>query len=394
MQRKEPATGLVNSFCDKVGRINLTAIQFFLMFERIMDLCIRHGTGIEPYVDKVCLTFHRFTARTNQKHIIHERTMKIDLIIIGLIIVTGNEAFILQRIVRHHTGSNSLFYFIVKFLYRTDADFFTVFRTPDRQWSSPISASTQVPVIKILQPFSETAGSSRSRFPVDGLVEFDHAILCSCTLDKPAVQRIIEHGLVCSPAMRIIVHMLLNLECLVGLLHHHADLHIKCFVFVCLGRIISILHELAFPLAIQIHIDFLCHKLLIQLLKLIELSCQIDHRTKFTFLVNQMQWRYAGSFGHLSIIRTKSRRNMHDTGTVLCRHIISGNNSESAFTGIYPRHKLRIVHTDQISTCVFTNNLIWNDLVTRLIVLQRHILTFGIEIGTYTFLGHYDSNRL
>ena len=43
---------------------------------------------------------------------------------------------------------------------------------PDRQRSSPKTASAQVPVNHVLQPVAEPSCSCGSRFPVDGLVEF------------------------------------------------------------------------------------------------------------------------------------------------------------------------------------------------------------------------------
>ena len=50
------------------------------------------------------------------------------------------------------------------------------------------------------------------RFPVDGLVQLYHTLLAGGTADKPAIQRVVQHRFVRTPAMRIVVHVLLYLE--------------------------------------------------------------------------------------------------------------------------------------------------------------------------------------
>ena len=132
MECEEPSTGLVNAFGDEVCRINETAVKFLLMFERIVNLCIRHSTRVEPHVDKVCFTFHRQTALRYQDNVIHIRTMQVYLVIILFGVNTGDEAVILIGIGLHKTCCNSFFNFVVQLFNRTDADLFLIFRTPDR----------------------------------------------------------------------------------------------------------------------------------------------------------------------------------------------------------------------------------------------------------------------
>ena len=140
MERKEPTASLIHTFGDKVGGVNLMAIQQFFVLERIVDLCIRHGTGIEPYVYQVRFTLHGFAVFGYEDDIIHIRTVQVYLIIIFSIVLTGYETFILIRIGLHESGSYGFLYFIIKLFNRTDADFLAVvFRAPDRQRSTPVT---------------------------------------------------------------------------------------------------------------------------------------------------------------------------------------------------------------------------------------------------------------
>ena len=59
----------------------------------------------------------------------------------------------------------------------------------------------------ILEPVAETASTGALRLPVDGLVEFHHALLAGGILDKPAIQWVVEDRLVGTPAVRIVVHV-------------------------------------------------------------------------------------------------------------------------------------------------------------------------------------------
>ena len=53
MQGVEPATGLVNAFCYKVGGECLTFINQFFVLKWVMPLGIRHGAAIEPDIYQV-----------------------------------------------------------------------------------------------------------------------------------------------------------------------------------------------------------------------------------------------------------------------------------------------------------------------------------------------------
>ena len=359
------------------------------MLERIMNLGVRHGTGVEPHVDKVGLPLHRLTRGTNQNDLIHKRTVQIYFVIIVLTVIARNETTVFQRIGSHQSGRYRFLDFGIQFLHRTDTDFLTVFRPPDRQRRTPITATAQVPVIQVLQPFTETSGPGGCRLPVDGTVQFYHPFLGSRTADEPTVERIIQNRLVRPPTMRIVVHVFLYLECHSALLQFHAERHVEGFVLVGLLRVVGIFHELAFPLPVFVHTDTTLHEVLVQLVQQIKLTGQIHHRTELALAVDQLHGRNAGRLGHLRVVRTESRSDMHDTRTVFRRHVISGDDAESPFPGIYPRKQLFVGHTDQIRPEVFTHNLIRYHFVPRLVTVQRHILALRVQISPQTRLGQH-----
>ena len=86
--------------------------------------------------------------------------MEINLVIVLLRPVTGNEALILQRVRLHETSLYSLLNFIIEFLYTTDTDFFAVLIAPDRQRGSPETRTREVPIIQVLQPVAKAACTS------------------------------------------------------------------------------------------------------------------------------------------------------------------------------------------------------------------------------------------
>ena len=154
--------------------------------------------------------------------------MQVDLVIVLLAHVLRVESFVFQRVGCHDTGSDSLLDFSIELFQASDAFLFlAVLGAPYRERSSPETASGKVPVLNVFQPLSETACSGRFRLPCYRLVQSHHLVLHRSSLDKPCVERIVEHRLVGSPAMRIAVDMLLNLECPAVHLHHHAKVNVQ-----------------------------------------------------------------------------------------------------------------------------------------------------------------------
>ena len=106
--------------------------------------------------------------------------MDVNLVVVLLTVVTRNEAFVLEWVATHNTSCNGFLDFVVELFDASDALLFTILATPDGQWSAPVTAAAQVPVIEVLKPFAKASGASVLWFPLDGLVEFHHAVFaCS-----------------------------------------------------------------------------------------------------------------------------------------------------------------------------------------------------------------------
>ena len=181
--------------------------------------------------------------------------------------------------------------------------------------------------------------------------------------------------------MRVIVDMLLDLEHPVLGLQHHADLKIQCLIFIRLRIIVSVLHEFSLPWIIIRGVHTILYKLRSQVFQLIELTGHIHHRAHISILILHHQRRNPECFRHTVIVRTKRRRDMYDTRTILCRNEITRDHTECTFTRIYPWDQLLIFHTGQLGTLPLTYYAERNQLVTRFVIRQRKLSGFRIEIS-------------
>ena len=155
--------------------------------------------------------------------------MDINLVIVLLAIVAWHEILIAIGVALHYASGHSFVNLVIEFLDTADAQFLAILAAPDGQGSAPVARAAQIPVVEVLEPLAEASCARRLGLPVNGLVQFDHAVAGGRGADKPAVERVVEHGLVGAPAVRIVVHVLLNLECCACLLHAHADVDIQVF---------------------------------------------------------------------------------------------------------------------------------------------------------------------
>ncbi len=67
---------------------------------------------------------------------------------------------------------------------------------------------------------------------MDRLVQLYHAFLPCSVLDKPAVKRVVEDWFIRTPAMRIVVYMLLDIEGSTILLHLHTKDNVQVLGFL------------------------------------------------------------------------------------------------------------------------------------------------------------------
>ena len=130
---------------------------------------------------------------------------------------------------------------------------------------------------------------------MDGLVQFKHTVLLRRRSDKPRIKRVVEHGFVGAPAMRVVMDMLLNLERRSFFLHLQAQHHVQVHIFVgslliilttlIVFGVVSIFDEVTtmFPITfIHTEID----KLFVHVIFHKILTCEIDHGTCVASLVD------------------------------------------------------------------------------------------------------------
>ena len=114
MKGEEPSASLVNAFGNEICRESAAALYKFCVFKRIVQLCIRHGTGIEPYINKVGFSTHRFAARRYQDIIIHVGAMQIYFLIVFFAVVARYKSFVAKGVGTHDSRSNRLVYFFIE----------------------------------------------------------------------------------------------------------------------------------------------------------------------------------------------------------------------------------------------------------------------------------------
>ena len=173
VQGVEPSAGLVHAFGYEIGGVaeigSAQAAQ--------TCLSVRHGAGVEPHIDQIALPCHLPAARADEENPVHVRTVEVYAVVVLLGHIFRVKALGLQRIALHEAGLDSLFYFVVQFLYGAYAYFFlAVLGAPDRERCAPVAAAAEVPVLDVLEPFAETTGAGCLRLPGNLFVELHHLL--------------------------------------------------------------------------------------------------------------------------------------------------------------------------------------------------------------------------
>ena len=123
-----------------------------------MPLCVRHRTTVEPNIDQIAFSAHRFSGGTGQHYGIHNVAVQVNLVVVLTAHIASHETF--QRIVVHVACCNRFFNLLLQLLYTTDTDvFIAFFGAPNRQWDAPESRAAQVPIVEVFKPIPEATGS-------------------------------------------------------------------------------------------------------------------------------------------------------------------------------------------------------------------------------------------
>ena len=270
-QRVEPSTSLVNRLGNKLCR-ELLFKQFFI-FKWVMMLCKWHCSRVKPAVNHLRYTMHRFsTNRTCNGNLINIWAMQF------------------------HRFCSLVTAHLKQFLTASDGMHMTALTLPDIQRSSPVTVSGNTPVLNIFQPVAETSFSDTLRNPVNGVVVADQVILHCSHLDKPGFTCIVNQWCITSPAVWIIMLKLRSIKqqsfCFQIFQYFRISaLHIRIFLHLCFGR-------------------FCSH------------SCKWSFRSHTSFLIYKFYKRKVVLTSYTSIILTKCRCDMNDTGTIGHSYII------------------------------------------------------------------------
>ena len=188
-QRVEPSSGLVYTFAYEISREQLF-IEVLAVFKRIVLLCERHCSAVEPAVHYFRYSRHRLAAvRACKMHVVNIRSVQFDVL------------------------SDVFLSFFNKFSSAAYAFQMAAFTSPDRDRCSPVSVSGYRPVVDVFEPVSESLFSYEIREPVDHVVVCNELILELCHFYIPARLSIVKERSAASPAVRIVVlHLFLRID--------------------------------------------------------------------------------------------------------------------------------------------------------------------------------------
>ena len=220
--------------------------------------------------------------------------------------------------------------------------------------------------------------------------------------------------------------MLLDAERLSHLFHLHTEDDVQVFgflgsLFVKLSsfvetRIVGILDKISSVTTISCRIYALFSESRGAIIKVVILTCEIYHWTRFTCLIDNEERRNASSLSHLGIVRTKRRRDVYDTRTIFSGHIVTRDYAESLishfhkailshredtigvlfrifahkvcssvshlFRRTHPRHQLNIAQAHEFRTFITCNNTIRHHFIADSVV-HFSIFAFSFEISRH-----------
>ena len=181
VHRVEPPPSLADVLDDEVAGIVM--IEPLGVLERVVNLCERHRTGLEPAVEDFGHTTHRRSTggvvRIGPREVVDRRAMQIgDL-----------DAEVALEVVDRAV--------------RIDSRVRRIVALPDRDRRPPEPVATDGPVSGVLEPLSEAAVLDVLGNPGDLLVQFDHPVTELGDLHEPRRDRSVDQRLCAPPTVRI-----------------------------------------------------------------------------------------------------------------------------------------------------------------------------------------------
>ena len=224
-----------------------------LVLERIVHLCIRHGAGLEPAVQYFGDSLHCAAALAAPGDVVHKVLVQVHAFYAGKLLQLGPAS--------HTVGLAALV------------------ALPDWNRVTPVSVSGDSPVPCALKPLSEAAFLEVGRNPVDLAVCLEHLVLDLLNIHEPRGNSSIDKRRMASPAVRIVMHVVL------------AENQLALSLEPCDDVLVTVLYESSLVIRY--------------------ISCEL------ALCVNRTDNRNAGSLKGVVIVLTEAAGCMYDTSTIL-----------------------------------------------------------------------------
>ena len=193
--------------------------------------------------------------------------------------------------------------------------------------------------------------------------------------------------------MGIVVRMLLDAERLALELELHAEIDVERRIGLAQRRVVGILDEPPRELAVGRRIDVRADELGIEVLQTEELARAVDHRLTLARAIDDHQRRDAALLGHAVVVGAERRRDMHDAGTVLGRHVVTGDDAERIAVGRDPREQRLVADACQVLAHVLALDAERYVFAAGLVAVHRKVFVLLREIGRAQVFGQKDGKR-
>jgi len=193
--------------------------------------------------------------------------------------------------------------------------------------------------------------------------------------------------------MGIVVRMLLDAERLALKLELHAEIDVERRIGLAQRRVVGILDEPPRELAVGRRIDVRADELGIEVLQTEELARAVDHRLALARAIDDHQRRDAALLGHPVVVGAERRRDMHDAGTVLGRHVVAGDDAERIAVGRDPREQRLVADACQVLAHVLALDTERYVFAAGLVAVHRKVFVLLREIGRAQVFGQKDGKR-